>query len=892
MLELKNIYKDYKMPTYKVEALKDVNLVFRRNEFVSVLGPSGSGKTTLLNLIGGLDKYTSGDLIINGTSTKEFKSKDWDVYRNHRVGFVFQSYNLIPHQTVLKNVELALTIAGYSKEERIEKAKKALDSVGLSDQYYKKPNQLSGGQSQRVAIARALVNDPDILLADEPTGALDTKTSKQILEIIKEISKERLVIMVTHNADLAEEYSTRIINLLDGRVTDDSNPLTKEELEEQEKQTIVYKEKTKEKKEKTKMSLFTTFLLSLNNLISKKSRTILTSIASSIGIIGISLVLSVSYGLTEFIGDLQDDMLSGNPVMITKDAFDINAAIEQMNQQEKLEIVKENGIVNVEKMIEQIREGAQTVGNLFVENVITEDYINYVKEIPKEDIAALFFDYEIDVTNNIYFEFKESADADSKIISLSVLKTIATDILKQNETTKPYASLASNFIAGVKQTPDNEEYILSQYDVLAGKMATKKNEIMIVVNKDRMVSDFLLAQLGYYNLDEFINEVLRVNVDPNYNYDLPFSNQFTYEELMAKKFVWYPNDVVFNKTMNPVNPFTYNAYKSDFADPDVAGVELEIVGILEPKENIHYGTLKSGFYYTEELANYIIEQNKNSEVVAHLKDNYEKEEDMVYRGMYYEDMPIGITYNYTYTYNGEEKNNIGFVGKHNSVLELIGMMGGGSDDLEIYTLSLRDLGGNELAGTISIYPKDLNHKKNVLNYLDTWNKQGVLVVNGVTLKSSDREKVTYSDPLSIIFKMINDAINLVTIALIVFTSLALVVSSVMIAIITYVSVVERTNEIGVIRSIGGRKRDVSNLFIAETFVIGLTAGLFAIAVTYAGSAIINLIVNKHIGGNIAKFSWNYALIMVSISIILSLVSGLIPSRSAARKDPVDALRAE
>src|SRR5690554_3374701 len=417
MLELKNIYKDYKMPTYKVEALKDVNLVFRRNEFVSVLGPSGSGKTTLLNLIGGLDKYTSGDLIINGTSTKEFKSKDWDVYRNHRVGFVFQSYNLIPHQTVLKNVELALTIAGYSKEERIEKAKKALDSVGLSDQYYKKPNQLSGGQSQRVAIARALVNDPDILLADEPTGALDTKTSKQILEIIKEISKERLVVMVTHNSNLAEEYSTRIINLLDGRVTDDSNPLTKEELEEQEKQTIVYKEKTKEKKEKTKMSLFTTFLLSLNNLISKKSRTILTSIAGSIGIIGISLVLSVSYGLTEFIEDLQDDMLSGNPVMVTKDAFDINAAIERMNQREKLEIVKENGIVNVEKMIEQIREGAQTVGNLFVESVITEDYINYVKEIPEEDIAALFFDYEIDVTNNIYFEFKESAAADSKIIS-------------------------------------------------------------------------------------------------------------------------------------------------------------------------------------------------------------------------------------------------------------------------------------------------------------------------------------------------------------------------------------------------------------------------------------------------------------------------------------------
>src|SRR5690554_2858670 len=604
MLELKNIYKDYKMPTYKVEALKDVNLVFRRNEFVSVLGPSGSGKTTLLNLIGGLDKYTSGDLIINGTSTKEFKSKDWDVYRNHRVGFVFQSYNLIPHQTVLKNVELALTIAGFSKEQRTEKAKAALDSVGLSDQYYKKPNQLSGGQSQRVAIARALVNDPDILLADEPTGALDTKTSKQILDIINEISKEKLVIMVTHNSDLALEYSTRIINLLDGRIIEDSNPLSKKEQKELQKQIIVSKKQIESKDEKAKMGPITTFLLSLNNLFSKKSRTVLTSIASSIGIIGIALVLSLSYGLTLFTDNLQDDMLSGNPIVITKSAFDINAAMDGMSGTEKVEIVKENGIVNVDKMIEQIRNSAQAMESFFVDNIITEQYINYIKEMPKEDIAAIFFDYEVDVTNNIYFEFKENEEAEPDVISLSVLRTIATDILKQNETTKPYASLANDFIAGVKQAPNNEEYILSQYNVLNGKMATEINEVMLVVNKDRMISDFLLAQLGYYNLEEFVNEMLRVNEDEDYNPDISFTDKFTYEQLMAKSFTWYPNDVVFNENNNnPMMPFTYNAYKEDFVNDLETGIELKIVGILEPKDDIQYGTLSSGFYYTEKLAN-------------------------------------------------------------------------------------------------------------------------------------------------------------------------------------------------------------------------------------------------------------------------------------------------
>lgn len=891
MLELKNIYKNYKMPSYNVEALKDVNLVFRKSEFVSILGPSGSGKTTLLNLIGGLDKYTSGDLVINGISTKSFKNSDWDVYRNHRIGFVFQSYNLIPHQTVLKNVELALTIAGFSKEERIEKAKKALDAVGLHDQYNKKPNQLSGGQSQRVAIARALVNDPDILLADEPTGALDTKTSKQILNLIKEISEEKLVIMVTHNANLAEEYSSRIINLLDGEIISDSNPLTNKELKSLKEEVSVKKERILSTKEKAKMGLLTTFLLSINNLISKKSRTILTSVASSIGIIGIALVLSVSYGLTVYTDNLQADMLSGNPIIIEKSAFDINKAMAQMSGPEQIKVIKENGIIKVEKMIEQIKNTSNAVDSFFVNNVLTEDYIKYVKALPEEDVAAIFLDYGVDISNNLYFDFKETNDSLADVISLTVLKTIATDILKQNETTKPYANIANDFVVSVRQAPDNEEYIKSQYNV-HGKVATSKNEVMLVVNKDRMIADFLLAQLGYYDLDEFVNEMLRVNDDPDYNPNIGFSDQFTYEEIMAKKFYWYPNDYVFEKTESPINPFKYNAYAKDFDGNSDLGEELTIVGILEPKDDIQYGTLSSGFYYTEALANHIIEQNKNSEIVNHLRDTHETEEEMVFRGYLVEGNPLGITFDYSYTYNGELKNNLGFVGSHNSLLSMLGIMSGTEQDIEIYTLSLRDLGGSELAGTISIYPIDLNHKENILKYLDLWNGDGDIVVDGKTIIRDERENITYTDQLSVIFKMISDAINLITIGLIVFTSLALVVSSVMIAIITYVSVVERTNEIGVIRSLGGRKKDVSALFIAETFIIGLTAGLFAILVTYAGSALINLIVVKHIGGNIASFPWNYALIMVLVSVLLSLISGLIPSRSAAKKDPVDALRAE
>ncbi|HHW79362.1 MAG TPA: ABC transporter ATP-binding protein/permease [Acholeplasmataceae bacterium] len=883
MLRLVNIKKDYKIADGKVEALKGINLTFRKNEFVSILGPSGCGKTTLLNIVGGLGHYTSGDLFINGVSTKNFSDREWDVYRNHRVGFVFQSYNLIPHQTVLSNVELALTIAGISKEERVLKAKKALDKVGLSDQYYKKPNQLSGGQSQRVAIARALVNDPEILLADEPTGALDTKTSKQIMELIKEIAKDKLVIMVTHNPELAEEYSTRIVNLLDGELQSDSNPVSNDDKDEEKRVSL--------KDEKAKMSWWTTFKLSLQNLISKKSRTILTSVASSIGIIGISLVLALSYGLQTYIGKMQEDMLSGNPITISSSSFDFSSFADGMDTGDKISLIKENGYVTISGMIEEIALRASQSESMIIENDINQTYVDYVNNMPEELRAAIFLDYEIKMKNNVYTDYYLNSNQLPENISLSALETIYREILKQNEATEPYASILSSFTKDFVQAPNNEEYLNSQYDILEGKIATNENEIMLVVNKDHLITDLLLSQLGYYTQEEFINIVFKVAGDDRYDESLD-KDKISYEELMGKTFTWYTNDTVFNKeTGNPLSPFTYNAYSKDFTTINDAGIELEIVGILEPKENISYGSLSSGFYYTEALTKRVLTENMNSEIVEYLESVERDSIASGYQVVGENKTAYGITYNYSYSFLGEEFNNqIGFVGEVDMMLSMLGSFGVTTED--VYLINKNELGGNDLASIISIYNYDLEQKEAALKYLDAWNEDGNIIVNGTTLTPDNRSQIIYSDLLTLIFALISGVINVITIALIGFTTLSLVVSCVMIAIITYVSVVERINEIGVIRSLGGRKRDVSNLFVAETAIIGFISGIIAILFTYFASFIINLIVVGSLGSQIAIFPLHFAIIMVVISVLLTLVSGFIPSRSAAKKDPADALRAE
>ena len=819
MLKLKDIKKDYKVADSYVHALKGINLVFRKNEFVSILGPSGCGKTTLLNIIGGLDKYTSGDLSINGKSTKEFKDSDWDVYRNHRIGFVFQSYNLIPHQTVLGNVELALTIAGLSKEERIKRAKNAIDRVGLKDQYNKKPNQLSGGQCQRVAIARALVNEPDILLADEPTGALDTQTSIQIMELIKEISNEKLVIMVTHNPDLANQYSSRIVRLLDGLVVSDSNPYS----EEAEKTEIIEEIDIKKKKEKAKMSFWTSFRLSLRNLFTKKARTALVCIAGSIGIIGVSCVLAVSSGVSNYIASMQDDMLSGNPITIEESAYDLSKIMSGMPVSDKLPALDiKDGYINVDSMIEYLISRNDAASQMQIKNNITQEYIDYVSSMSRKYAAAISLYYGIDVTNNIYTDFtinnSDIGTENVKNTSISTIKNIYTSVLKETDY-KNYADYVTGLTSIFRQAPNDTDYILSQYDLVGGsKIATEANEIMIVVSSEQELTDLLLAHLGYYTQEEFINIVYRYSNNENYDPTID-KNRFSYEELLGKKFYYYDNDEVYvkndNQTTTNPSPFNYN--------PEMnrdSAKELVITGILKPKADISYGCLKSGFFYTESFTQKFIKDNIESEVVNYLNANNMGS----FTGIMGMDLSKAITYTYNYQGIGstELKQALGIVGSSDSMTDLVGSMIGGNIP-KTYTLSLRALGGMSVANSIAIYPVNFDLKTGVTDYLDAWNSDDDLTYTRydgeiITIKASERQDITYSDNIALIINLINSLIGIVTTALISFTCLALVVSCFMIAIITYVSVVERVKEIGVIRSLGGSKKDVTHLFNAETFI--------------------------------------------------------------------------
>ena len=928
MLKLLNIKKDYIVADSKVAALKGVTINFRANEFVSILGPSGCGKTTMLNIIGGLDKYSSGDLVINGVSTKKYNDRNWDVYRNHRIGFIFQSYNLIPHQTVLENVELALTIAGLDKSERIKKAKVALDKVGLSDQYHKKPNQLSGGQCQRVAIARALVNEPDILLADEPTGALDTQTSVQIMELIKEISSEKLVIMVTHNPELANKYSTRIVNLLDGEIVKDSNPcsdkeealeLTRIENDKKIIEELEFKKTIKKvKKEKAKMSYWTAFKLSARNLMSKFRRTLMVGLAGSIGIIGVSCVLAISSGITNYIDTMQEDMLSGNPITITETTYDINAMMGSMTTTEKAEIVIKNGIVSVNSILESLAERAETMESIMVSNDITQEYLDYLETIPKEYLETIAYGYGIDVSNNIYTEFTDRLNGNTKETSLSVIKTIYSSMLQTTEYGE-MSSIIAMLQQAFSQSIDNEEYLLEQYDLKAGKVAKEKNEIMIVISKNSQLADLTLAQLGYYTQEEFLNMAFKSFEEEKYQEDLE-KNEFTFEELLNKKFYYYPNDTVFNKEVIniPANPVTgaeastmtklsYNPYSDEFTDQ---GLELKVVGILQPKEEMNYGTLGSGFYYTPELTKYIREVSKDSEIVDYIiNENDGKEIQSGEYKMGTMSQSFGISYKYEYivdTETYETKEATGYVGSSSMASIMSGMMGGmmggtgsgtgstGQSMPNIVTLSLNQVGGAKMPTSISIYPVDFELKELVLDYLDDWNDKDLdITLNGTMLEKGTRSEITYTDTLSLVIEMINDMINIVTTALVIFTAISLVVSTVMIGIITYVSVVERTKEIGVIRSLGGSKKDVGHLFNAETFIIGLVSGLLGIGITYLLSMLANVIIGNLTGiYTLAALKPIQATIMVIISVALTSISGLTPAKAAARMDPVNALRSE
>ncbi len=892
MLHLKSIKKDYVTASETVNALKGITISFRDNEFVSILGPSGCGKTTLLNIVGGLDHYTDGDLVIGDRSTKSYTDRDWDVYRNHRVGFIFQSYNLIPHQTVLGNVELALTIAGVGREERIERAKRALDRVGLAGQYYKKPNQLSGGQCQRVAIARALVNDPEILLADEPTGALDTVTSTQIMDLIREISRERLVIMVTHNPEIAEKYSTRIVRLLDGEIVEDTNPTTEEEVaaeaealekkraeEEAElaaqgskkARRALLKERRK-KREKAKMSFFTAFRLSLKNLISKKGRTTMVGIAGSIGIIGIAMVLAFSAGIKGYIASMQDDMLSGNPIRITETAIDFSALTGMMENFEGTLPEKLPGVAYINSIVKYFAQMKGDVQSAILQNTLTEDYINYVKAMPPEVYQAMILGYGIDIDNNLYTDFG------GKRVSIAHILAYYTAILGKTDVGNA-AGMITSIVPSFEEAPDSEEYIASQYDVY-GKIATGAGEIMLVLDSDQMLTDVLLAELGYYTEEEFINIVYGAveneeTENPQYKPELD-KESFTFDELIGREFIWYSNDDVYTMTeaTNPFRPgevtvnIDYNNVAEGFSGKD--SVTLKVVGVLQPKIGISYGSLTSGVYYTKALTDYILEKSAQTDIAKHLSEK-EADSEGGSGGILGSLATTRAYYSFDYTYGGETF----------------------TSDKASLGISARAVGANALANSVKIYPLSFEDKALVTDYLDAWNAKGPITVGDKVIEREDRADVSFTDAIELVVNMLNTLIDIVSYALIAFTSISLVVSTVMIGIITYVSVVERIKEIGVIRSLGGRKKDVSHLFNAETFIIGLLSGVIGITVTYIASIIANLILAPLINyAHIAALPVDNAITLIILSIVLTSISGLIPASSAAKKDPVVALRTE
>lgn len=919
MLQLKDIKKDYFVAGEAVPALKGISLNFRKNEFVSILGASGCGKTTLLNIVGGLDKYTSGDLVINGKSTKEYKDGDWDTYRNHSIGFIFQSYHLIPHQTILQNVELALVIAGVDKEERRRRAVEALERVGLKEKMNSRPNQLSGGQAQRVAIARALINDPEIVLADEPTGALDSKTSVQIMELLKEISKDRLVIMVTHNPELAEQYSTRIIRLLDGLVTDDSMPydgteetedavVAQEDAAETDAAPSAKKKTDKGKKKRSSMSAGMAFMLSLKNLLSKWKRTLMVSLAGSIGIIGVSLVLAISSGVQGYIKDMENDMLSGNPIAIERSSFDMSA-LTKINKtvNKTIDITKLKDKVYVDSLLQTFLD----MGNNFItSNEISENYLDYVSKMPEEYYSAMRYKFDFEVSNYIYTDFHvtsetsptvipEELDASSDGMSLTAIRSMYTSVLAQEPEYSKFISMLDMF-TGLQEVPDGGEYILSQYDVIASNGNLSEEQIinafndkqsLILVVDEGKVSEIDLAQFGFLSEEELLNYAFLAagrtesydpaiglpgsgikDKDPYYDESLG-AGGLNFNFFFDKQFKWYPNNTVFTKQNDAQKPFAYNSYSEGFSEE--GSMDLGVKLILQKKKNVSYGCLADGLYYTPALTRHIIAQGLESEIAQYIKDNGNLSE---------------LTYTYDFTYFKTE-NGVKVYHKDvgmNKFRQQQTMLGGSSD-----AVTLGMVAGSDIASAVFIYPLNFDMKNKVCTYLDGWNKmcEDGAEYNGETL--SAKQKVKYTDMVGVIIDMVNTMIQMVTIALVAFTALSLLVSTVMVGIITYVSVVERIKEIGILRSVGARKKDIKLLFIAETFMIGLAAGLAGIIITYLISLVINLIVSAVFAiGTIAALPVWQALIMVAVSVALTLISGLIPAAAAAKKDPVVALRTE
>lgn len=776
MLELKNIKKSYKTGSFVQKALDDVSLQFRRNEFVSILGPSGSGKTTLLNIIGGLDHYDSGDLIINNKSTKNYKENDWNAYRNNCIGFIFQNYNLINHITILENVEMGMTLSGVSTKEKRRRAEEALEKVGLIEHAHKKPNQLSGGQMQRVAIARALANNPDIILADEPTGALDTKTSKQIMDLIKEISKDKLVIMVTHNKELAEKYSTRIVELKDGQLLKDSNPVKNEE--KVNKEFII---------KKTAMSFWTALKLSFNNIKTKKGRTALTALASSIGIIGIALILALSNGFQTKIDEYEQDTLSQMPITINTQAMN-------MNEETMQEIAKNNEKhkeYTNKKIVYPKENELETMLHI---NKIDKQYIDYIESIDKDKLSAI--SYEYGTTLNVVT--KKSDD---------------TYAMVPTATNYSMSTTSMTGIMGWTLYPESikgKSSLEKDYDVLAGSINQEKPGIVLAVNSRNELDKSTLEQLG-----------------------IDTSKKISFDDILDKELKVIPNDIYYNEVNNYFIPST--DYKSMYENNE--SITIKIQAIIRGKEDKKQLT-QSGIYYNKALVDEIITNNKNSKIV-----NKQKE----------------VTYN---VLTGQPFDKTASTITKDNVLGI--------------------LGAEVTPSIIYLYPQDFETKDYIVDYLDAYNKG-----------KKDSDKVLYTDYAAMISSLSGSIMDAVTYVLIAFSSISLVVSCIMIAIITYISVLERTKEIGILRALGARKKDIKRVFNAETFLIGVFSGLLGIIIAELLTFPANEIIEKLSDlPNVAQLNPIHAIILVIISVTLTVIGGLIPASIASKKDPVEALRTE
>ena len=841
MLQLQHISKVYHTGNQEFHALKDISIRFRENEFVSILGQSGSGKTTLLNIIGGLDQYTSGDLLIQGKSTKQFKNRDWDSYRNHTIGFVFQSYNLIGHQTALSNVEIAMTLSGVSKAERKKRAIEALERVGLKDHLYKKPNQMSGGQMQRIAIARALVNNPKVVLADEPTGALDSETSVQIMELLKDIAKERLVIMVTHNPELAQAYSTRIVQVLDGNILSDSNPY--EPTEETKQVDIRFK--------KTKMSYLTALALSFNNLLTKKGRTFLTAFADSIGIIGIALILALSNGVSDYVKKAQEDTLVSLPLTISeKNQSNLLATSPDLSEKP----YKDNNELGINTVLTKLLKKQIGKNDL-------ASFKSYLDEHASE-VQALTKDIRYRYNLQPYIYATNTSNGPKSILP----STIANEVDTSNQTIKGYLQNIDYW----SELSSDSNMLESQYDVLEGRFPQDKSEIVLIVDENNEISDLLLYSLRIKNPSE-LNDAKKL--------DELGSQTYQYSDFIGKTFKAVVNTNRFarenNQWINKINDASY--MKTQIEN----GLELKIVGVLRQKEGTSSGvnSPSGGVAYTSALIDYTSEQIQNSDIVKEQEANSTIN---VFTGKAFAKDPKPFN---SADLTQEEKIQLA---KMTPEQQAQYIQQYNDNSTATYEENLEKLGviDKSKPAAIEFYTSSFQQKQELKDFINAYNTDKKDA-------GEDDKALAYSDDIQTIMSSITTMVGVITTVLVGFVAISLIVSSIMIAIITYISVLERTKEIGILRAMGASKKDIRRIFTAETAIEGFISGVIGIAITLLATIPINTIVAKMTNvENVAQLPWEAALILIGISIILTMLAGLIPSRIAAKKDPVESLRSE